>query len=181
LILISIPTGIYSYVNSDSSTEGWVLTFMLFLFVGVGILYSTDRLLVKQINPKKLSLFEVVLTILSCTLLMYSSRQLSIDLGDSKQNFVIIIENNGQLSNTKSTAKSFFDNEIKSTENIIIVDGIPKDIRLNVRPNTWNGGHYYNRYSYDKYGEVILFSNPELKINEQISEAFIDSLIESEK
>ena len=181
LILISIPIGIYSYVKSSPSTEGWVLTFMLFLFIGVGILYSIDRLLVKLINPKKLTYVEVVLTILSYILLIYSSRQLKIDLRNSKQEFVIVIENSGQLINNQYVTKSFFDKEIKSNENIIVVDEIPDKVDLNQRPISWNGSYYYNIYSFNKYKKVLLFSNPELNINQRISEKFIDSIIKNKK
>lgn len=181
LIIISIPIGIYNYVKSDPSTEGWVLTFILFLYIGIGIIYSIDRFLVNLINPKKLTFVEVVLTIACYFLLIYSSRQLDIDLSNSKQDFVIIIENPGQLTNTQFTTKSLFDKEIKSNENIIVVDKIPSKIDLNQRPISWNGSHYYNIYSYDKYKKVVLFSNPELNINEHISETFIDSIIINKK
>jgi len=178
LILTSIPVGIYNYNKADYSTEGWVLTFMLFLFIIVGILIAVDRVLVKVIRPWKLSLIEMTLTVVTIVALTYTSRQLFIDLGESKQDFTIIIENDGTLQNSKSTSLSLFDSEINTDDNLIIVDEIPKDVRLNVRPKSWNGSHYYNRYSYDKYDEVILFSNAEFNFKERISETFIDSLIE---
>jgi hypothetical protein len=177
MIIISIPIGIYNYITSVPSTEGWVLTFILFLYIGFGILYSIDRLLVNLINPMKLTFVEVVMTIICYFLLNYSSRQLEIDLRNSKQDFVIVVENPGQFTNTQFTTKSFFDKEINSNENIIVVDKIPSKIDLYQRPITWNGSHYYNVYSYDKYKKVVLFSNPQLNINEHISEIFIDSII----
>ena len=180
LIIISIPIGIYNYIKSDPSTTGWVLTIMLFLFIGIGILYSIDRFLVKLINPKKLTFIEVVLTILCYLLIIYSSRQLKINLRESKQEFVIVIENPGQLINTQFATKSLFDKEIKSNENIIVVDEIPNKVDLNERPMSWNS-YYYNIYSYNKYKKVALFSNPELNINERISEKFIDSIIKNKK
>ena len=105
LILISVPLGIYNYINSDESTVGWVLTFQLFLFITVAIFYSIDRFLVKKIKPRLVSLFEVVLTILISIILTYNSRQLFIDLRDSKQSFVLVIENTGQLQNSEFKTK----------------------------------------------------------------------------
>jgi hypothetical protein len=181
LIIISIPIGIYNYVKSDPSTEGWVLIFILFLYMGIAILYSIDRFLVKLINPKNLTLVEVVLAVACYFLFINSSRQLDIDLSNSKQDFVIIIENPGQLTNTPFTTKSLFDKEIKSNENIIVVDKIPSKIDLNQRPISWNGSHYYNTYSFDKYKKAVLFSKTDLKRIEHISETFIDSLIINKK
>ncbi len=177
LILISVPLGIYNYINSDESTVGWVLTFQLFLFITVAIFYSIDRFLVKKIKPRLVSLFEVVLTILISIILTYNSRQLFIDLRDSKQSFVLVIENTGQLQNSEFKTKSLYNREIKTIDNLIIVDRIPKNITLKQRPYSWNQGHYYYRYSYNKYKNVVLFSN--LNIDEKISESFIDSIVVS--
>ena len=178
LILMSIPVGIYNYNMADYSTEGWVLFFMFSLFIIVGILLAVDRQLVKLISPWKLSLIELALTVLTIVALTYTNRQLFVDLGESDQDFTIIIENDGTFQITKSNRLSLFNKEIKTDENLIIVDKIPKDVRLNVRPKSWNGSHYYHRYSYDNYDDVILFSNSELNFKERISETFIDSLIE---
>ena len=181
LILISIPLGIYNYTKSDASTEGWVLTFMLILYIGIGILYSTDRFFVLIINPNILTIIEIVLTLLCYIFLMYYTRKLAIDMTNSKQEFVLIIENPGQLTNTQYSTKSIFDKEIKSTENIIIVDNIPNSIDLKQRPKSWNDAHYYNKYSFDKYENVVLYSSSELKINDCISETFIDSLVKNKR
>lgn len=126
LILFSVPTGIYNYLNSDPSTEGWVLTFWLFLFIGVGFFYSVDRLLVRRISPIKLSIREILFTLICFLLINYSSRQLFIDITDSKENYVIIVKNNGQLDNSNQNSISFFNNEIKTIDNLIIVDRMSK-------------------------------------------------------
>ena len=180
LILLSIPTGIYSYLNSDPSTEGWVLTFLLFLFIGVGFFYSLDRLLVRRISPVKLSIGELLFILICFLLINYSSRRLFIDISDSKENYVIIVENNGQLENSNLNSISLFNNEIKTTDNVIIVDRMP-NTNLDKKPSFWGNSHYYNKYSYDKYENVVLFSNPVININDRMSETFIDSLIENKK
>jgi hypothetical protein len=180
LLLVSIPTGIYSYINSDPSTEGWVLTFLLLLYIGLGFFYSLDRLLVKKITPIKLSIAELSFTLICFLLINYSSRELLIDITDSKENYVIIIENNGQLENSKLRSTSFFDNEIVTTDNLIIVNRMPKTT-LDRKPSFWGNSHYYNKYSFGKYDKVVLYSNPELNMSNRMSEEFIDSLIERKK
>jgi hypothetical protein len=180
LILLSIPVGIYSYINSDPSTEGWVLTFLLFLYIGVGLLFSVDRLLVNYYSPITLSIAELAFTIICFFLINYSKRQLLIDISDSKENYVIIIENNGQLENNQLNSISLFDRDIKTTNNLVIVNRL-SNTELEEKPSFWGHSYYYNKYSFDKYEKVVLYSNPRINMNGKMTETFLDSLIESKK
>jgi len=181
IIIVLIIIGIHGYFTSSPSTLGWVLTFVSILVIGFSLVYFVDRFMVTRLNNKLLTLLELALTLILSTVFLYASRQLDLDLSDSPQDFVLVIQNTGQLESSNLTNKSLFNKEMHSTENIVIVDAIPRNIRLIKRPNRWNGAHYYNRYSLDKYNEVILFSRPDLNISGRISDAFIDSLIESKE
>jgi hypothetical protein len=180
LFLISIPLGTYRYLQSGPSTEGWVLTFLLFLYIIIGFAYSVDRIMVKHISPIKLSVAEVVFTIICFTLINYSQRELLIDIADSKENFVVIIENNGRLKSNELISLSLFDRQIKTTESIVIVDRL-STAELEKNPSFWGQSYYYNKYSFDKYEKVVLFSNPRIDMNSKMTENFLDSLIERRK
>jgi len=156
------------------------LTFLYFLYIGVGFFYSIDRLLVKKFSPIKLSLAELAFTLICFFLISYSSRQLFIDISDSKENYIIIIENNGKLENNKLNSTSLFDREIRTTENLVIVNRM-SDTQINQIPSFWGLGCYYNKYSFDNYKKVVLYSNPQINMNSKMTETFLDSLIESKK
>lgn len=178
LILILIPVGIYGYVTSEPSTEAWAIAFTILTLLVV-LLYYIDRVLANHINNKLLTLIEFVLFLAGSLLFMYSSRELNIDLDGSKQNFVLIVQNTGDLVNTASTSKSLFDKEVKTTENLIIVDQIPKATKLIKRPASWQHSNYYNLYSLGKYKKVVLYSDADHDIDKKMTESFIDSIIES--
>lgn len=184
IILISIPIFIYSYNNSDSSTEGWVLTFALFLYIFVGFIYSLDRMLVKFIDYKKLSYYELVASLILIILTLYSFRTYRIDISNSKHDYVIVVENPGDVDNTNFNATSFFDREYKSTEEIITMNHIPNNLVRLEHPKNWDS-NIYDILHFKKYGKVIIFYNADEKISQHVTkivtEKLIDSLIENRK
>ena len=183
LFIISIPLEIYNYHHSVSSTLGWFLLFMILFYIILCVLYLIDRVLVKliKINTRLLSILEIVFTLCFYLLFKYYTRQLNLDCVNSKQAFILIIENPGNLSNSPYTAKSQFDKEISTKDNLIIVNHIPNNINLNDPPKFWKGSYYYNKYVFTKYKNVVLYSKPDLNIDHRISERFIDSLMERKK
>lgn len=180
-VLVLIFSGINGYRTSDPSTVGWVLTLLSLLVIACVFLYFIDRQVVRHFNNKLLSLIELVLIIILSSGFLYTSRTLDIDLSESNQEYTLIIENTGQLTSTELNSKGLFNAEIRSMENLVVVDAIPDNIRLIKRPKKWSKGHYYNKFSFDKHGKVVLFANPSVNIDSMISDAFIDSLIQSKE
>jgi|GEM_PF-1895432 len=178
IIILSIPQGIYNYYISSPSTIGWLPVFLLFIYLFFGGILLIDRALVKRISPIKLSIAEFLFFVVCFILWTYNTRTLVVDITDTKEDYVLIVENNGKLVNSVLNRTSFFGKEIKTSDNLIIVDETP-NIELHRRPTLWGGSHYYGVYSYDKYKKVVVYSNSELDMNKKMSEMFVDSLIES--
>jgi hypothetical protein len=130
-------------------------------------------------NNIVLSVIELFLIVILSGAFLYNFRTLDVDLSSSRQEYTLIIENTGQLKNTEAHARTMFDAVIHSTEDLIVIDAIPDNIRLIKRPQDWNGAHYYNKFSLDKYGKVVLFAHPAANMDSRISDAFIDSLVQS--
>ncbi len=112
IFIISIPWGIYSYNQADPSTEGWVLTFILFLYLGIGILFGIDNFLVKCINHKKLTFYEIIIVILFGFIYVFNARKVFLDFQHTNTDFVILIENPGSLKNSALKDSSLFDKKI---------------------------------------------------------------------
>lgn len=103
-----------------------------------------------------------------------------IDISHSKEDYIIIIENNGKLENNKLNLTSLFDRSISTTENLIIVSRMT-NTQLSHKPSFWGLGHYYNKYSFNNYNNVVLYSNPQINIDSIMTETFLDSLVKSKK
>jgi len=131
------------------------------------------------VNNNVLSVIELLLVFILSGAFLYTFRTLDVDLSKSRQEYTLIIENTGQLKNTEVHARTMFNAEIHSTEDLIVVDAIPDNIRLIKRPQDWNGAHYYNKFSLNKYGKVVLFAHPAVNMDSRISDVFIDSLMQS--
>lgn len=177
IFIVSIPWGIYSYKQADPSTEGWVLTFLLFLYLGIGMLFGIDNFLVKYINHKKLTFYEILTVMLVAIIFVFNSRKVFLDFQHKKTEFVILIENPGNLINSQLIDSTLFDKKINVSKNVLIFDKISSNIKLSNTPPTWDQGFYYNNYSFKKYKKVKLYWNPALNLDKRINDRFIDSLL----
>jgi hypothetical protein len=179
LVLIIIPIGVYAFITGEESTKGWAIVVPFIFLMYIGIVYSIDRFLIKHMKLKLLSILEVLLFVICSIAFAYSSREISVNLKQSNNDFVLVVENPGDLVNTEATSASFFNKEFNTTENLIIVSRITTKTSIISRPESWNETNYYNVYTFNKYKKVILFSNPECKMDKKMTELFVDSIIES--
>jgi len=174
LLLIGIPSGIYGLTLDGGASLGGALilvaTFVIFLVLLI------DRALVKRIAPLRLSIYELIFLIVSTSIYFYSQRKIIVDIKDSSIDFLLIIENPGNLTNNETQLEFPFNKRISTNESIVIVDNMTKNIDFNINAG-WNKSYYYNRYEFDKYPKVKFFCKTSLDFKRDISENLIDSLM----
>ena len=154
LILIGLPAGIYGCTLSGGASLGGVLiliaVFTVFVFLVI------DRFLVPVIAPKKLNIIEVIFLIIASTIYLYQNRKIEIEQLNQNSEFMIVIENNGKLTNDDFEYKFPFNKRIRTNKNFVIAKKLPQDIDIK-SPKNWGNSYYYNVYNYQKYHKVVLF------------------------
>lgn len=162
IIIIGIPSGIYGLTLNGGASLGGVL-----ILIGVFITFLIlllDRFFVSFVNYKKLNFFEFLFLIITVTLYSYFNRNITIELTNPDAEFLIVIENNGSLKNSKIEYSFPFNKKIKTNKNYIISKNVTNDVDI-IPPKKWNNSYYYNIYNYKKYPKVVLFANTESKMD----------------
>lgn len=175
LILIGIPSGIYGMTLTGGASLGGVLI-LTAVFVVLFCLIA-DRILVKKIDNKKLSIYELLFLILAITFYNYQNRTLRVKVENQTVDYLIIIENPGNLTNDKVFNQFPFDNYVSTRKDHIIVKNIFDNTDIKT-PNSWQNSYYYNVYKFEKYPKVKVFARTQINIDNRINQHFIDSLIE---
>jgi hypothetical protein len=136
-IVVGIPFGIYELQGEGGSSLGGVLL-LIYVFV-LFILLVVDRGLVFIIKPLKLSLIELVLGICYFLYYQYDNRKVIIDLQNYKQNYFVVIYNNGSLKNSTLTYSLFFNVEAQVRKNCAVLparQGYDRHIKI-LMPENW--------------------------------------------
>lgn len=154
LILIGLPFGIYGLTLSGGASLGGAL--ILFSVFIVFVFLVIDRFLVRVINQKKLNIIEVAFLIITGTIYLYQNRKIEIEQLNQNSEFMIVIENNGKLTNDDFDYIFPFNKRIRTSKNFVIAKNLPQDIDIK-SPKNWNNSYYYNIYNYQKYPKVVLF------------------------
>ena len=175
LILIGLPSGIYGMTLNGGASLGGVLI-LTAVFVVLFCLI-VDRILVKKIDNKKLSIYELLFLMLAITVYFYQNRTLRVNLENQTVDYLIIIENPGSLTNDNVLNQLPFDKYISTRKNHIIVKNVFDNTDVKT-PNSWHNSYFYNVYKFEKYPKVKVFARTQINIDNRINQHFIDSLIE---
>lgn len=135
-----------------------------------------DRFLVRVINNKILSVFEFLALILCFTIYSYENRTLTIDLENKKSNFILVIENPGNLTTDNLSNKFLFDKYISTYRNYIVVDKIDDNTEVIVLSD-WDILESYRVDKIKKYPKIRVFSDAMLSTKLVINQHFVDSLV----
>lgn len=177
LLLIGIPYGIYGLTLDGGASLGGVLILLADLLIF--ILLVIDRAIVKLISPLKLSVYEFVFLILGITIYMFSQRKLIVEIENENIEYLLVIENPGDMNNNKSHWEFPFDKRIYTQESIVIVDRINGKVDFNINAD-WNNSYYYNKYEFEKYPKVKFYCKTNFSLKKELNQNSIDSLMNKE-
>ncbi len=174
MLIIGIPYGIYGLTLNGGASLGGAL--ILLTDFAILVIIIIDRAIVQIINPRKLSFLDLFVIFLFISFYVYNQKTLIIDIENEEIEYLIILENPGNLQNTKSSYKFPFDKKLTTNKNFIIVNKVFDNIEHHTKAG-WENSYYYNKYTFEKYPVVKLYSNTKLNIDKEMSEEFIDRLI----
>jgi hypothetical protein len=176
IISIGLPFGIYSLTLEGA--KAMVGIFILVPVLATFIVVIIDRKIVKHIDNKKLSLYELGVLILLISLYLHNNQQLKISFSNPKDDYVLVVQNPGNLINDTFKRQFPFDKDISTTNNIIIVSKEDIDSYYDINlPKSWNGVFYYGIYKFDEYPEVRLYCRTGCNIKDSINNTLIDNLL----
>ncbi|SDD30764.1 hypothetical protein [Williamwhitmania taraxaci] len=178
IIAIGLPFGVYSLTLEGA--KAMVGIFILVPVVATFIVIIIDRKIVRRIDNKKLSLYELGVIILLISLYFYNNQQMKINFLNPKDDYVLVLQNPGNLINDTFKRQLSFNKAISTTSNIIIISkaDISSNFEINL-PLSWNGVFYYNTYKFENYPEVKLYCRPNCNIKDSINQNIIDSLLKN--
>jgi hypothetical protein len=162
LIGIGLPYGIYGLTFTGGGSLGGAL--VLIAVIIVVVIVVIDRYLARIINTRKLNIYEIIFLILGVILYSFNHRTLEIVELNQKSEFIIVIENPGNLKNDKTEYTFPFKRKIKTDKNFVIANSLPEDIDV-IRPKDWENSYFYDIYKYPAYPKVVLFSKIESKMD----------------
>jgi len=174
LIVIGIPAGIYGMTLGGGTILGGILILGYVLTIIAIVL--VDRLVVKFINNKVLSILELFALLLGLTIYFYQNRTFKIEIQNHKSDYILVIENPGNLKNDNYLKEFPFDRFIATNKPYVIIDKMVDNIDVNML-SEWNYSYSYNVYEFEKYPKVKVFANPTFSRKDSITQNFIDSLI----
>jgi hypothetical protein len=173
-IIVGIPYGIYGLTLNGGASLGGVLI-LIGVFIAI-IILAIDRGIVSKIKPLKLTIIEILLTITFLVISQYQNKEIIIDLENYKENYFVVIYNNGKLKNSEIVYKMLFDKKCKVEKNYVV---IPNEIKSEFRtkiisPKKWKS----LEMRYDKINNYeIEFYNSELR---EIKENEIKLIVEKQ-
>ena len=177
LLLIGIPYGIYGLTLDGGASLGGVLILMADFVIFIALLI--DRAIVNKIPPKRLSIYEFVFLVICIMIYSYSQRKLIVDIENDNVEYLLVIENPGDLNNNETHWEFPFNKRISTPKGIVIIDKMTKDIDFKINAD-WNSSYYYNRYEFEKYPKVIFFCKTSLDFKRDMNQNRIDSLINNQ-
>ena len=173
-IIVGIPYGIYGLTLNGGASLGGVLI-LIGVFIAI-IILAIDRGIVSKIKPLKLTIIEILLTITFFVISQYQNKEIIVDLENYKENYFVVIYNNGKLKNSEIVYKMLFDKKCTVEKNYVV---IPNEIKSEFRtkiisPKKWKS----LEMRYDKINNYeIEFYNSELR---EIKENKIKSLVKKQ-
>lgn len=86
---------------------------------------------------------------------------------------MIVIENNGTLTNDRFDYKFPFSKKISTNRNFVVAEKLPSNIDLET-PRSWNNSYSYNTYYFQKYPKVVIYRKPSIKMDSLMVLEFIE-------
>lgn len=176
-IIAGIPYGIYGLTLNGGASLGGVLI-LIGVFIAI-IILAIDRGIVSKIKPLKLTIIEILFSIIFLVIYQFREKEIIVDLENYKENYFVVIYNNGKLKNTEIVSRMLFDKKCKVEKNYVI---IPNEIKSEYRtkilsPKKWNS----LQMRYDSINSCkIEFYNSDLReINEKEIKSIVEKQIEN--
>lgn len=174
LIIIGLPLGIYGLTLSGGASLGGALI-LIAVFI-VFIFFFLDRILIRLIGRKKLNIYEALFLIIASVIYLYQNRQIQINQLNQNSEFMIVVENNGALTNDRFDYKFPFGKKISTNRNFVVAKKLPSNIDLKT-PRSWDNSYSYDIYHYQKYPKVILYRKISIKMDSLKVLQFIETNI----
>ena len=176
-VIVGIPYGIYGLTLKGGASLGGVLI-LIGVFIAI-IILAIDRGIVSKIKPLKLTIFEILFSIIFLVIYQFREKEIIVDLENYKENYFVVIYNNGKLKNTEIVSRMLFDKKCKVEKNYVV---IPNEIKSEYRtkilsPKKWNS----LQMRYDSINNCkIEFYNSDLReINEKEIKSIVENQIEN--
>ncbi len=174
VLIIGIPSGIYGLtLNGGASLGGVLILIGVLVFIPFIVI---DRILVNRIKPLKLSIIELILSLVVLLFYLFDSKKVIIDLTDYKKDYFVVIFNEGKLKNSEINWSFPFNKKVEYESNSTI---IPSEYKGNYQidietPKNWPSW----RMNPDRIENIGLwiYTNGKIKLTQKE----IDSLAEKE-
>lgn len=176
-VVIGLPLGIYLLTLDGGGNLGGVLI-LSWLFI-VALIITIDRLVVLKVNTRKLNFIESILLLVGVTWVSFSTREIIIDLEQSKTNYFVLIENDGTLENSDLRYSFPFNQKIVHNKKAAVINSIKESYqRLEMKsPRNWNSQRM-QPWSVDNYN-IIFYSNGNIRFEENDVDTIIKKEIKS--
>jgi hypothetical protein len=176
-ILIGIPYGTYGLtLKGGASLGGFLILIQVLIAI---IILVIDRGIVSKIKPLKLSIIEISFSIIFIVIYQYREKEIIVDLENYKENYFVVIYNNGKLKNSEIVGKMLFDKKCKVDKNYVV---IPNEIKSEYRtkiisPKKWNS--LQMRYDFIKNCKIEFYNSDFREINDKEIKSIIQKQIEN--
>ena len=170
IILLGLPFGLYAFTLEGLAAVLGPIS--IIIVISAIFLISIDRISLKFLSIRKLNLIEIIICVIIITTYIYSNTYLTVNITNPNVNYLLVIENPGNLKNDKLISAIPHKLKINTEKDYVIVKNMPDEIVYTTSAN-WDRSFYYKKYKFDKYKNVQLFSKNKMQINQE----FIDSLI----
>jgi prepilin signal peptidase PulO-like enzyme (type II secretory pathway) len=176
-IIIGIPYGIYGLTLNGGASLGGVLI-LIGVFIAI-IILAIDRGIVSKVKPLKLTIIEILFSIILILIYQYREKEIIVNLENYKENYFVVIYNNGKLKNSEIVSKMLFDKKCNVEKDYVV---IPNEIKSEyktkiISPKKWKS----MEMRYDTVNNYrIEFYNSDLReINEEEIKVIVKNKIEN--
>ena len=139
VLIVGVPAGLYGLtLNGGASLGGVLILIGVITFIPFFVI---DRILVNRIKPLKLSIYELILIVVILIFNSSLKRKIVVDLTDYKNDYFVVVFNNGKLKNSELNWSFPFNKKVEYNSNAIIIpvefkDKYQIDIEI---PKSWSG------------------------------------------
>jgi len=137
-IIVGIPYGIYGLnLKGGESLAGTLALVVVFILI---IILAIDRGIVSKIKPLRLTLFELLLSLICLFAYQSNERKAIIDLENYNEDFFVVIYNKGKLKDSEVKSKFIFNKEVKVKQTCVVIpEKLKSEYRIQVlSPKKWS-------------------------------------------
>ncbi|WP_139856788.1 hypothetical protein [Aequorivita sinensis] len=163
VLIIGIPAGLYGLtLNGGASLGGVLILIGVIAFIPFLVI---DRILVNRIKPLKLSIYEFILIVIFLIFNSSLKRKIVVDLTDYKNDYFVVVFNDGNLKNSELNWSFPFNKKVKYNSKSIIIPAEFKDkYQIDIEiPKSWSG----TRMNPDRINDIGLkiYTSANTKLN----------------